>query len=144
MKKISHLTVVVLFCTLFSCGDDEPTPNQNVAEFRVEYSHDGDLDKFVKSFEIGTGFIDQSTNQDALSTFLDDDLKDNSYSFITKADKPNIHLSITAGWLPTTGSPASMTSKVVVFRNGQLLDTQSFTSTDVDVSSVHILDYSAQ
>ncbi|MBT31999.1 MAG: hypothetical protein CMO01_20255 [Thalassobius sp.] len=150
MKSIQFSTFLIfLLSTVFyACNDDEINPDNTednaTSIFKVEYEQSGDVDFFVKSLEIGEGFIYTDTQEEAPITFLDDDLVLSSYSFINEEPRKKIELAVTAGWVPLDNDYAEMKVTLTIYKDDSLIDTKEYITTSEDVSSVNRIKYTSE
>ena len=132
----------------YACNDDEINPDNTednaTSIFKVEYEQSGDVDFFVKSLEIGEGFIYTDTQEEAPITFLDDDLVLSSYSFINEEPRKKIELAVTAGWVPLDNDYAEMKVTLTIYKDDSLIDTKEYITTSEDVSSVNRIKYTSE
>lgn len=126
-----------------SSDDDGVDPDDDgLSIFRVEYSHSGDLDAFVKSFTIGTGFVFTNTTEAAPVTLFDGDLLEMTYSFTTAMPVEMIELSSVVGFIPLQGNePAEIRVVITVYRDDELVETTEIVTTDIELTETTNLSY---
>ena len=152
MQKLIYLINSVLLISLLgllSCSSDDddpaPTDDDGLSTFRVEYSHSGDLDKFVKSFTIGSEFVFTGTQEAAPATLFDDELVNMAYSFTNSSPVEEIEVSSVVGWIPIPGNdPAEIKVTIAVYRDEDLLETKEVVTTHTEVTTTTTLSYSGK
>ena len=132
MKTLSRLTPLLFLALLLTgCGDsgsDDPSPD--AATFRVEWQQTGEYAKFNKIITIRGGVFYKSGTQEEMPTILfDEDLEGATSSYEAEGVR-EMGIESTIGISPVADVPAEMQIKINIFRNGKLLDENTYTYTE--------------
>jgi hypothetical protein len=145
MKTLSKPSALLFFILLLAgCGDsgkDDPTPV--AATFRVEIQQIGEYEKFIKIIAISGGeFYKTGTLEEMPTVLFDADLTATTYSFEAESVR-ELQVLTTVGFSPVEDAPAEMKLKISVYRNGNLLDENTFTYTEASDTVQRDLTYKA-
>lgn len=146
MRALKHFGLFVfLLLVLVSCGkdNDDPKPANETATFRIDFMQAGDYEKFVKIITItGGDFKYRGTTDPVPTVILGDDANEPTWS-IEAANVEELNIETLTEFLSVETGPATMAMKFSVYRNGTLLEENTFTYDDAIDTKTEKLVYKA-
>ena len=154
--KKNGLLFAFLTALAFACSDDDnetvrviPFPIDGdlngKASFKVVYTQSGDTSHFTKTLTLDGGFLYEDTKEPA-QLITGDSLLEGRYSFVTEEPIETITVGVVAIFKPFVDKVGgeAMVSSVTVYRDGEKIDEQSFTTLLENGGSSHQLFYDAE